>query len=267
MTTLQTLKQKGRTLRKHLSTTFGHEVSLSQAYEALAAIEGLDWATFSAIAKQTQSSVTSKMIGSGLILETDLSKPAQEQTLVSLCQAAWDSAVARWKNEGPSCEYIIESTDIFQALGDFNIVSLGDEGYSDSVETLIEDHLELYGFERQARLIFEGKTSLAVPFNPEENARDSKFVVKQNIFPLTVFDINLVDVLGEYDVPENTTEWQWIAERHTFAHKGNNVDSGVYEFMVNIESSKHFEDIPVKLVPFFEEAKAQGAIWILFNQG
>jgi hypothetical protein len=48
MNQLQTIKQKGRLLRAHLAQVFEREVTLAQAYEALAASEGTTWNVLSA---------------------------------------------------------------------------------------------------------------------------------------------------------------------------------------------------------------------------
>ena len=75
-------------------------------------------------------------------------------------------------------------------------------------------------------------------------------------------------MLDDYDSPRSTPEWTWIEEHHSFAHADNDQPSACFEFMVNVESTLEENDgIPPLLRPFFDKAKAEGAIWVLFNQG
>lgn len=85
---------------------------------------------------------------------------------------------------------------------------------------------------------------------------------------LNVLEINLVDLLNDYDLPEDTPEWGWIEANHRFAHKGNNVEPGVWEFMVNVEQAETMKEaIPPVLKPFFKLAKEKNVPWVLFHQG
>ena len=63
MSSLFELKKKGRVLRKHLELIFGTEVALSQAYEALAAMDGKsDWNTLVASVHARPDQGTSEFI-------------------------------------------------------------------------------------------------------------------------------------------------------------------------------------------------------------
>lgn len=100
--------------------------------------------------------------------------------------------------------------------------------------------------------------------------RAASYVADGLYSELKVLEVNLVDVLNEYDAPDDVPDWQWVEDNHSFAHKANNAEPGVWEFMVHVEKTKDqsfFEGMPVTLRPFFERAKADGAAWVMFHQG
>lgn len=92
-----------------------------------------------------------------------------------------------------------------------------------------------------------------------------------NDSPLTVLEVNLNEHF-DYDTPEALPEWQWIQEHARFAHCGNGDEDGVWEFMIYLsfhvgpEASESKKNIPDRLRPFFAQAEACGAVWILFYQ-
>lgn len=87
---------------------------------------------------------------------------------------------------------------------------------------------------------------------------------------LQIMEVNLVDVLNEYDVPEDALEWQWVESQHSFKHRDNGAEPGVWEFIVRVEKMNNedfAETTPATLLPFFKAAKKQGVAWIMFHQG
>lgn len=81
------------------------------------------------------------------------------------------------------------------------------------------------------------------------------------------WSVQMSDVVGEYDVPEQVAEWEWIEENASYAHVGNGSD-GVWEMQVNVQVLEYErENIPEILLPLFEKAKAQSFDYILFHQG
>lgn len=95
--------------------------------------------------------------------------------------------------------------------------------------------------------------------------------VSKNDALLTVLEINL-NKHFDYDTPEALPEWQWIQEHARFAHSGNGEEDGVWEFMIYVafhvgpDASERKKNIPDRLRPFFAQAEACGAVWILFYQ-
>jgi hypothetical protein len=94
----------------------------------------------------------------------------------------------------------------------------------------------------------------------------------QKSHKLAVLDVLMSDVIGDYDVPDNVEEWQWVESIASYSHVQNGSD-GIWEFLINlalvelaIEQSET-NTIPVRLRPLIEEAKAEGYSYILFNQG
>lgn len=80
-------------------------------------------------------------------------------------------------------------------------------------------------------------------------------------------DVNLMDII-EYDEPETVPEWEWIEQHARWAHRGNGNEAGVWEFMVTVSTLENdAASIPATLKPFFDQAEAEGCIWIMFHQG
>lgn len=104
--------------------------------------------------------------GSGvtlMVLDTQIDHPANAEFLRKVCHATWEHCVSDWKqsvSEGNRCQFIIESSNIFAALADYNVVSTGEEGYDDKVAEVVENAMQDLGYHQQARLISEGRSSL-----------------------------------------------------------------------------------------------------------
>ena len=100
--------------------------------------------------------------------------------------------------------------------------------------------------------------------------RAASYVAEGLYSELKVLEVNLVDVLNEYDAPDDVPDWQWVEDNHSFAHKANNAEPGIWEFMVRVDKTDDPEfsaGMPVTLRPFFARAKATGAAWVMFHQG
>ena len=77
-------------------------------------------------------------------------------------------------------------------------------------------------------------------------------------------EINMLDVVGEYDTPDSVPEWAWVEKNASFSCLQNG-QSGVWDFQINL--SREFNDVPEKLQPVIEQAKSEGYSYILFHQG
>lgn len=83
---------------------------------------------------------------------------------------------------------------------------------------------------------------------------------------MQMFEVMMQDVVGDYEVPEEIPEWQWVQQNAAFSHLRNNQD-GIWEFMVAVESFADSDDIPDKLKALFKKARHHKAAWIMFHQG
>jgi hypothetical protein len=396
MKSLQEMKQKGRTLRAHLEAAFGKPVTLSQAYEALAAMEGAaNWNVLSAsLASKSgtylvpaQSTSPLMPVGAKEVYDRYIGLPENAELMRAVCAKAWQRCMEVWRERGfQGNEFIIESTEIFYAMGEIGILPIDeDEGYSEDAENQVEAAMMKLGYHSQATRLFEGDAQPGSPFKLEINGalwpatnlpadsaiisvfdseRDGRWLhfdadhflqeatdaqilelvpgldgdserIEVNGYDfllhegtltetaseylkrvkgeetgyvrawsygisqwttknrpslvkcvpgvlhapetsqtqghfkvLQVMEINLVDLLNEYEVPEDAYEWQWVEKQNSFAHKGNNVEPGVWEFMVHVERALNVkETIPPLLVPFFDLASQQNMAWVLFHQG
>jgi hypothetical protein len=88
--------------------------------------------------------------------------------------------------------------------------------------------------------------------------------VKQDPNAFVILDVNMSDIIGDYDVPEDSEEWSWVEDNASFKHRDNG-DSGIWDFMLNI--AMEHTDIPQQLVPVINNAISKGYTYILFNQG
>lgn len=83
---------------------------------------------------------------------------------------------------------------------------------------------------------------------------------------VSVFEVCMTDYYS-YDTPEDVPAWQWVESLARFEHKGNGVESGVWEFMVRTETAVSAKDIPELLKEPVLKAHSQQCPWILFHQG
>ena len=84
---------------------------------------------------------------------------------------------------------------------------------------------------------------------------------------LKYMDVNMTDHF-EYDTPDTLHEWEWIEGRARWAHRGNGVEGGVWEYMVTVSTFENDPGcVPDTLKPFFEQAVKEDCFWIMFNQG
>lgn len=283
MKSLKEMKQKGRALRKHLEAAFGNEVTLSQAYEALAAMEGAtSWNALSAAlaattAQQEQPLVTAKEVHhvagrstlpeiravfrtvDGKASTTFDASPWFAQAL----QAHLDAMVAETTDHGPFC---------FPR-------ALGGKDCGDAVAQFCADTdagvAKVFAYIKATSDAGQdcGGSDCFLDANDVDEwlqAKSAVFSAEGLFSELNVIEVNLVEVLNEYDAPDDVPDWKWVEEHHSFAHKGNGVDGGVWEFMVNtakMEDEDFVEGMPPTLRPFFELAQAKGAAWVMFHQG
>lgn len=79
-------------------------------------------------------------------------------------------------------------------------------------------------------------------------------------------DINMTNIVDDYEVPTEAPEWRWVEKHASFEHKDNNIVGGVWEFLLNI-SEELPPNVPTKLESLLKEAKEKGFSYILFHQG
>jgi hypothetical protein len=267
MNSIQDFKKKGRILRAQLAKAFQQEVSLSAAYEVLAAMEGAkDWNTLIAASR-----IKGTLNYPATVIEyTQLLKPEQHTLLCSVCAVIWSVCVEGWRARSTldSCEYLIEASDIFAGLSALGITLSGPEGYADEVERHIESTLVDLGYYTKAAQLAKGTLALENALAERAGTEESStaYAFSHCMEALTVVDIDMLGMLPDYDTPEQIAEWTWIETHHSFAHRGNGVEGGVWEFMVRVDKASHLDDVPFVLRPLFEEARKAGASWLMFHQ-
>lgn len=88
---------------------------------------------------------------------------------------------------------------------------------------------------------------------------------------LNVMEMNMTSILGPYDNPRDFEAWRWIEAEASFLHVGNDVEHGVFEFMVGIrttEDEEYYESPPPAIVrSVIDLAREMGVQWVLFHQG
>jgi len=202
------------------------------------------------------------------VLDVNLGDKENADLAKVLCERIFAICIEEWsKPRTTKCEYLIESSSIYRGLDTLNIETTGDDGsYHPTVESIVEDLLTEFGYYTIAKQLYEGKATL-----PTAAPASAEFSAKGLFNRLAILEVNLVDVLNEYELPDDTPEWQWVEKNGSFAHKGNGTEGGVWEFMVQVEnimtSDVRRASIPAPLKPFFDEAVTQKAVWILFHQG
>lgn len=83
-----------------------------------------------------------------------------------------------------------------------------------------------------------------------------------------IADVNMADIIGEYNTPNNIAEWQWVANNATYP--SNYIgDEGVWDFILNVSMfiDNKVEDIPPKIQKLLQSAYDNDVNYILFNQG
>lgn len=173
MKSLQEMKQKGRALRTHLEAAFGTKVSLSQAYEALAAMEGAaNWNVFSAgmVAGAGTTALPSSPLvmpaPASVVYDLHIGLPENVALMRAVCAQAWENCEATWEgNHGKGFEYVIDSTDICAAMASLGLVASDEEeGYLECAENQVELAMLKLGYHQQARLLHKGKAKFGEQF-------------------------------------------------------------------------------------------------------
>lgn len=284
MKSLQDMKQKGRALRKHLEAAFGKDVSLSQAYEALAAMEGAtSWNALSAALAAPTTAPEQPAAPSVRAKQTLVSAKLPEiravfRTMDGKACATFDAAP--WFAQAPQDdidgllrEKVVGGPTEFQR-------AIGGKGWGDNVALFCsfghEGLRNVYAYIKGLTDVGQwcgGSDCFVNALDVEEYlsaTRASTYVADGLYRELKVIEVNLVEVLNEYDAPDEVPDWKWVEKHHSFAHQDNGAEPGVWEFMVRSDKMNDPEflaGMPNMLRPFFERAKADGAPWIMFHQG
>lgn len=79
-----------------------------------------------------------------------------------------------------------------------------------------------------------------------------------------IAEVMMQDIVGDYDLPDQVPEWNWVEKNASFAHTSNG-KSGIHEFVLNL--SNHWDDIPEKLKPVINQARSQGMSYLILHQG
>ncbi len=87
---------------------------------------------------------------------------------------------------------------------------------------------------------------------------------RQPTAPMTTRDVNMQDIVGDYDTPDQVPEWQWVERNASYGHRDNG-KAGVWEFMLNL--SRSFEDNPGRLQQTIDDARRAGVSYLLVHQG
>lgn len=77
--------------------------------------------------------------------------------------------------------------------------------------------------------------------------------------------VDMQDIVGHYDVPDDVPEWLWVQQNASFAHVRNGLGDGVWEFILNL--SRSFTDIPPRLAPTINNARLKKLGYLVLNQG
>lgn len=144
--------------------------------------------------------------------------------------------------------YSDEAPDDDEAIAIINSQGGGFEEFND-------ESFEVLGVEVQNLKLTLGELEAkVVPTSPFEDQ------------VLRVFEVDMTDHF-DYDVPDTLAEWIWIAAKGSFAHRSNNVEPGVWEFMVYTDTALGDESCPADLKKFFQQAKKANCPWVMFHQG
>ena len=82
---------------------------------------------------------------------------------------------------------------------------------------------------------------------------------------LVLREVMMSDLVGDYDVPEDVPEWAWVEKNASYSHRGNGVEGGVWEFIINLAND--LQDIPERLVSVIADARKDEVRYILIHQG
>lgn len=74
----------------------------------------------------------------------------------------------------------------------------------------------------------------------------------------------MLDIVGDYDIPDDVPEWKWIEEYASFSHRGNGIEDGVWELIINLEN--FLDNIPERLAPVIAAAHQHHCAYIIFHQ-
>jgi hypothetical protein len=91
--------------------------------------------------------------------------------------------------------------------------------------------------------------------------------IAPGVYQTSVFEVDIPQVLGiDLGVaPDTVPEWRWIQANATFVHPGNGLDPGVWEFILNL--GLDLDDAPEKLAPVINQARQNGASYLIAYQG
>jgi hypothetical protein len=85
-----------------------------------------------------------------------------------------------------------------------------------------------------------------------------------DLHPMKIACVMMQDLVGNYELPSDVPEWQWVVERASFRHNDNG-SHGVFEHVLNL--GLDLEDIPSRLVPTIDVARNLGVAYLVFHQG
>jgi hypothetical protein len=180
--------------------------------------------------------------GMKLVFDVRLGAPAHAALRAKICEQV--RADAAHRHESADYRPTVQA-DIEEALACFNIVATGPDGaFADSVFEVMREALAAQG-------------------TPEASAAAPTVLYEK----LSMLEVMMQDIVGDYEVPESVPEWQWVAQHAAFSHRDNGKEGGVWEFMVNVECARESDGMPVTLQPLFEQARRHQAVWVLFHQG
>lgn len=76
--------------------------------------------------------------------------------------------------------------------------------------------------------------------------------------------VMMQEIVGDYDAPDEVSEWNWVKENASFVHSRNG-QAGVWEFVLNL--SNLWDDIPENLAPVISSARADHVGYLIIHQG
>ena len=79
-----------------------------------------------------------------------------------------------------------------------------------------------------------------------------------------VRQIQMQDIVGDYDTPNQIAEWSWVECNASYGHVRNG-EAGIWEFVLNL--SRQFKDVPERIKPILESAHRDHITYLLFHQG